>query len=376
MSARVSAIFPLGLPALCALLALGGCGDGEASYAIEDVRTTTDSGRPAPTENSEDLRFGTSAHPAVAGRDADAGPRRSQWSFQVPEGWAELPPAPMRDHGWRVGGEGGAECTLVVMGGGAGGLLANVNRWRKQMSLPPIEAAALAELPTKPWLGTDARLVSLAGTYVGMGGSVSVPNARLIGLVAPVESATAFLKLTGPAGVVAAEEKRFFALAASLRRVAEAPPPEPPREDAEPSESLSWTAPEGWTRQPPRPMRLVTFSPAAAPDVVVYVSVLGGRAGGLRANLERWYREMGLPAPSDAEVERLDRGPVLDGRGVYVELEGTFKGMGASEAPGSALLGMVLEREKGSVFVKMIGPAAAVKAEKARFRSFSESLRE
>jgi hypothetical protein len=94
-------------------------------------------------------------------------------------------------------------------------------------------------------------------------------------------------------------------------------------------------------------------------------------------NIDRWYAEMGLPAPSPAEVEALPRGPVLGGQGVYVDVEGAFKGMGASAAvPGSRLLGMILERDRGSVFVKMTGPADDVAGERARFRAFCESLRE
>ena len=363
--------------ALVPLLAAAGCGDGESSYAIREVRTVDDAGSPAPVENSEDLRFGGGPHGAGERAGADASAGRSRWTFQPPEGWVDLPATAMRDHGWRIG-DTGAECTLVVMGGGAGGLLANVNRWRRQMSLPPIDAAGVAALATRPWLGTEARLVTLEGTYVGMGGAASTPNARLVGLVASLDAGTAFLKLTGPAGVVSAEERRFFALAASLRREADAPAPDAGAEERPEGggAGLSWTAPEGWTRQPQKPMRVVTFSPAAAPEVVVYVSVLNGRAGGLRANVERWFREMGRPAPTAAQVDALDRGPVLGGRGAYVELEGTFTGMGSGASPGYGLLGMVLEREQGSVFVKMTGPAGAVKAERARFRAFCESLRE
>ena len=364
---------------MAVLSCAAGCGDRETSYAIRDVRVEEASGPPAPLEGSEELRFGSGAHPGRGDLEDEPRTARARWEFVTPDGWTQLPPAPMRDHGWRAGRD--AECTLVVIGGGAGGLLANVNRWRKQMSLPPVDDAAVAALPTTRWLGRDARRVTLQGTYTGMGGAAPIADARLVGLVAALDEGTAFLKLTGPAGVVAAEEPRFLTLAASLRRVevaapALAPSSNPDVERPSGASGLSWSAPPEWTRQPDKPMRVVTFSPVASPKVVVYVTRLGGRAGGLRANLARWYGEMGLSAPSEEAVERLERGPALGGRGVYVELEGTFSGMGAEAASGSALLGMVLERESGSVFVKMVGPAAAVKAERARFRAFCESLRE
>jgi hypothetical protein len=94
-------------------------------------------------------------------------------------------------------------------------------------------------------------------------------------------------------------------------------------------------------------------------------------------NVDRWYAEMGKPAPSPAELDALPRGPVLGAEGVYVHVEGTFAGMGStSPAPGWGLLGMILERERDSVFAKMIGPAEQVRAERNRFRAFCESLRE
>jgi hypothetical protein len=280
----------------------------------------------------------------------------------------------MRDHGWRVGPDPGAECTLSTLEGEGGGLLANVNRWRRQMSLPPATDADLSSLPTVPWLGTTARRVELDGRYRGMGTDVLVAEARLLGLVATFPGRTVFLKFVGPAGIVAAERAGFDALAASLK-LAEAAP-EPTGRAGTPRARLTWTAPAGWTKQPDRPMREVTFSPAAAPAVTAYVTVLVGAAGGVRANVDRWRGEMALGAASDAEFAALPRGPVLGGTGVYVELEGTFTGMSGTRAPGSALLGMVLERPQGSVFVKMTGPAAEVRAERERFRAFCESLRE
>jgi hypothetical protein len=341
----------------------------------------TDPGPPAP--RGADLeRFGyTAAHPEGSGAGPAATARR--WSFETPSGWTELPPAPMRDHGWRVGGpDTKAECTLSFLEGAGGGLVANVDRWRRQMSLPPSAGAdEVAALPTRPWLGVDARVVVLDGDYRGMGTTTQVGGARLLGLVASLPSGTAFLKLTGPAGIVETEKDRFFALAESLRL--ESKPEAAPAAGAgagataPPSRGpLSWTVPEGWVEQPKKPMRLVTFSPRGAPGVTVHVSVLARDGGGLRANVDRWYREVGATPPTDAEIAALPRGTVLGRDALYVEVEGAFRGMGSSEAvPGSLLLGMMVFREDDSVFVKMTGPVDDVRAERERFRAFCESLR-
>jgi hypothetical protein len=93
-------------------------------------------------------------------------------------------------------------------------------------------------------------------------------------------------------------------------------------------------------------------------------------------NVDRWYSEMGKPGPTDAELAALPRAKVLGGEAVFVEVEGTFRGMSGEPIEGAGLLGMVLERDAGSVFVKMTGPADEVRAERERFRAFAESLRE
>jgi hypothetical protein len=124
-------------------------------------------------------------------------------------------------------------------------------------------------------------------------------------------------------------------------------------------------------------MRLVTFSPADSPKTSIYVTVLPGSAGGLRANLDRWYGEMGKPPPSDAELEKLPRAKVLGGEAVLVDVEGAYRGMDSKEAQaGARLLGAIVERDSQSVFVKATGPAEDVARERARFRAFVESLRE
>jgi hypothetical protein len=365
-----------GAAVLLALGFLAGCGRGERTYEVTEVRDLADAGPPAP-EASVSARFGGDPH-GGAPPDA-AGPAKPEWSYVTPEGWELLPPARMRDLGWRVAGNPLAECTFSALPGGAGGLVANVNRWRRQMSLEPLDEAGFASLPKKTLLGRAALFLDMVGAYRGMGTEVLVPEARLLGLVVELPAVTAFLKLTGPLGVVEAETARFFALADSLK-------PKPggvqPEAAAAPSASggapppFAWTAPAGWVKQGDRSMRVVTFVPEKAPGAEVYVTVLGGAAGGARANVDRWRDQMGLPALTDDEFARLPRATVLGAEAVFAELEGSFAGDMGKRGDGRwMLLGMVLPRGDHSVFVKMTGPAAEVRGERDRFRAFCESLR-
>jgi len=366
---------------LAALVSLAACGrDGPVE--ITDVREKKDAGVPAPRSTLEQRMRGE-----MPGGDPHAGPAAGStgvaFTWATPTGWEPLPAAPMRTAGWAVTASPGTECTFSTLPSTGGGLLPNVNRWRKQMSMPPTDEAAVAALPTKgTMLDRPAKLVELAGTYVGMGGDKQVADAKMIGLIAELPAATAYLKLTGPAAAVDAELPRLLELAASIRAGAAAaapgagrPAPEPAA--AEPPPPFQWTAPEGWKPQPRRAMRVVTFVPAAAPGAEVFVALLGGTAGGVRANLDRWRGQIGTAPLTDAEFGALPRAKVLGGTAVFVAVEGAYAGMsGGSGASGSMLLGMALERATDMVFVKMTGPAAEVRGEQDRFRAFCESFRE
>ena len=291
----------------------------------------------------------------------------------------------MRVTAWQVAGAADAECSFSTLPASGGGLAANVDRWRRQMSLPPGGDAGVAALGRHSMLGREAFRVELEGTFVGMGGEKNVPRAKLLGLVVELPTTTAFLKLVGPAALVEAETPRFLALAASI-----VPSPSVgaggPLAGAAADTTLApfgWIAPPEWIRGPARPMRLATFRPVGAPDAEVYVTLLTGRAGGPRANLDRWRGQMGLAALTDAEFDALPRSTVLGGTAIFLAADGRYEGMAGSEggpAAGSAatdrLVGVAVERAKDMVFVKMTGPAEQVRGEEPRLRAFCESFRD
>ena len=64
---------------------------------------------------------------------------------QPPAVWQRQPPSPLRKLSYLISGPEGTRCevSLVTLGGGAGGILENVNRWRGQLSLPPLDDASL-----------------------------------------------------------------------------------------------------------------------------------------------------------------------------------------------------------------------------------------
>lgn len=362
------------------LLGPVGCG-GDSVTEITDVRERPDAGVPAPRSTLDQRMRGEMPSDPHGAGGASGGRTGVGFTWATPAGWEPLPAAPMRTAGWKVTASPGTECTFSTLPAAGGGLVANVNRWRKQMSLEPADEAAVAALPTKgTLLGRPAKLVELSGTYVGMGGGATVAGAKLVGLVAELPNATAFLKLTGPAAAVDAEVPRLLELAASIAAGSRAPAgggPAAAEEPEAPAAPFRWTVPQGWTQGPARSMRIATFVPAAAPTSEVAVSILKGTAGGLRANLDRWRGQIGGGPLSDAEFEALPRAKLLGGTAVFLAVEGAYAGMGGGAGTaGSMLLGMALERPGDMVFVKMTGPAAEVRGEQDRFRAFCESFRD
>ena len=105
-----------------------------------------------------------------------------------------------------------------------------------------------------------------------------------------------------------------------------------------------------------------------------YVTILGNQGGGLEPNLDRWRREMGQPGLTQSEVAALERIPLLGTEGVLLELDGSFSGMGGVAIDDAALLGVVCLLQESSVFVKMIGPRAAVRSAREDFLTFCRSL--
>ena len=121
-------------------------------------------------------------------------------SWTVPHAWGETAPGPMQSARFTAGDPAGgvAEITVVALPGDAGGLLANVNRWRRQLGLPPVEEAGLTALTrdlTTP--GGKVVLVDLSGE--------KTPK-TLVAAVVSRGGNTWFYKLMGDANVVAQQK--------------------------------------------------------------------------------------------------------------------------------------------------------------------------
>jgi hypothetical protein len=122
--------------------------------------------------------------------------------MKAPAGWVEQPPGAMQDAKFSVA-DGQATVTLSVFGNAAGGLLANINRWRGQVGLPPVADGEVEKL------ATPLDLAGAKATIIDMIGS----KQRLVVIIAPRGESTAFFKLLGEPAAVAAEKSSFIEFA-------------------------------------------------------------------------------------------------------------------------------------------------------------------
>ena len=66
---------------------------------------------------------------------------------------------------------------------------------------------------------------------------------------------------------------------------------------------FNWATPEKWTDKPGNSMRIGSFAmPGPGGDADVSISQLGGMAGGLVANINRWRGQIGLSPQDDATI--------------------------------------------------------------------------
>jgi hypothetical protein len=142
-----------------------------------------------------------------------------QWT--VPVRWQLGTGSAMRVATYGVPAKAGdpGECAVFFFGPGQGGTVdANVERWGKQFEGAPKPAQAVSTVA-----GLRVTRTQVAGAYLAPGGPMMQSTGkktgyRLLGAIVEAPGGNVFFKLTGPAATVAAAEKEFDALVASVRK--------------------------------------------------------------------------------------------------------------------------------------------------------------
>ncbi|MCC6144599.1 MAG: hypothetical protein IT368_12400, partial [Candidatus Hydrogenedentes bacterium] len=139
--------------------------------------------------------------------------------------------------------------------------------------------------------------------------------------------------------------------------------------------AYDWDTPDGWTEQPGTPLRQANFTAGENNQIEIYMTVLPGAGGGITANINRWRKQMGQDELTEEAVAALPALQVLGSEGRYVDIEGTYTGMGEEKHENYRMAGALLEQNGKAIFLKMVGPADAVAAQEAAFKQFAQSLK-
>ena len=146
--------------------------------------------------------------------------------WTAPASWKAEGPRPMRAATYTIplaaGDQGIAECVVNYFGPGqGGGVDANIERWKGQI-LGADGKPAPAKIDKRTVRGLPITMIDASGSYTGMGGPMvaspkPVAGYRLLGAIVEAPGGSVFFKLTGPAKTIAAQQKNFEQLLASIQ---------------------------------------------------------------------------------------------------------------------------------------------------------------
>jgi hypothetical protein len=310
--------------------------------------------------------------------------------WTTPAGWEEKPATGIRLGSFAIKGEnaGKAEVSITSFPGSVGTELDNVNRWRNELALGPIEEADLSSGPVT--------VDSIQGKLYDIAGA----TARTVVAVVPRNGNSWFIKLRGDTATVDAAKPAFLEFLKSVHfgagghsgQVASssaapdaADPhaglglqgiPNPRENPAAPDTSANvpkWNVPAQWVETGPRPMILNSFSVSddAGAKAEITVSFFGGQVGGILANINRWRGQMGLGPIESAQLDGVTESlATSDGTATLVD----FMGTDAKTGQPARLVAAIVPHGDNTWFYKLMGNSKVVGGQKDSFVQFIKTV--
>ena len=324
----------------------------------------------------EDIRVYDAPKERSAERAAAAAPALPP--ITPPEGWVQQPADQFSLVKFIVRGKDDTTAKITVSTLPPSEEAANVNRWRKQLSLESASAEEVAKQrePAKVG-GHDAAMFDLVGTAAD-----TQKKTRIVAALAQLGDEMWFFKIMGDDALVAEQKAAFTKFTASFSLPGHDHPVEetapasttppvkldaPASAKAEPAAARSgrWKIPASWKEEAPGAMQEAKFT-AANGRAVVTVSIFPGETGGVRANVDRWRRQLGLGPISDEELPKVQAPLDLPGAtATVIDMAGKEQRM---------VVALII-RGESTWFIKLLGEAAAVEAEKKAFLEFVKTAK-
>lgn len=368
---RPAKLWPL-MGVLAMALAFGGC-DRE-QVKVQEVQKVADA---APAPMAEPAAPATApAMPANphAGMNMGGSMGQPQVKWTLPEGWQEKPLSEMRVGSFNATGKDGQTADVAIIplpSGGPEMELANLNMWRSELQLSPVQVA-------------DSQALTVGS---GQGKLFDIVNDKTPGriLVAVLDrgGVSWYFKMKGADSVVQDQKPAFLQF---LKSIAFESAPASEAAMSNPHDSMTSetvptqasvnsgvTAPAGWKELPPSEFLLAKYEidGTSGAKADVSVSSLPGTAGGVAANIIRWRGQLSLPALSEDELSKqvisLD---MPGGSASVVDMTGTDKSGKAAR-----MVGVILPQTDQTWFYKLMGDPQIVEQQKDAFTKFIQTAK-
>jgi len=347
------------------LLTLAGCERDEIrAYRAPKAAPSTPMGAPsAPAPSSSAQASAQNATSAVPGQ---------QVSWTTPPTWKEVPTT--QQMRLATFDASGVEVSVAAFPGDVGGPLANINRWRGQIGLPPVTDAELPNLlSTTRENGVEVSLVSMTG---------STGQVLLAASILPGDGKTWFVKATSDPAKIDAIRESFITFSKSFRLGAspasDTTPTAPPAAPSAPATTNAIAQRLATTPPPPNwkadanassflAASFTATNPKGTPRATA--SSLLNDGGGLLNNINRWREQLGL-----ATLATLAEQPVtnLSTNAILVDL------VNAASTDRQAIIVLTDNAQSSAQmttwFFKLRGSPDAVAAELSTFETWAKAV--
>lgn len=313
-------------------------------------------------------------------------PVNNMFTWVAPQGWREEPGGGMRLATFHLLTDAKAiDCSIVSLGGMAGGPEANLRRWMGQIGVqatPDQLSHLISSAPsTKIKTGQEGKIFD----FTSIQSKVPLTDKSMIVVMVTMGEATLFVKMAGTVDTVGKNKDDFFKLAGSIEYHAPSANPHAGLDMSamgglisQPTSQnlLAWASPEGWKEEAGAHMRMATFHQIADPQAIdCSIIALGGPAGGLEANLNRWMGQLGLQVSDDNLKQLIISAQDFTTKGGLKAKVFDFTILQTRGVPSDkSMIAAMITVDQTTVFVKMTGSIGSVKQNKDNFLKLLGSI--
>ncbi len=292
-------------------------------------------------------------------------------TWTVPAGWKPLPAGQMRFANFLVNEKPEVMLTVVPLPGTAtsGALLPNVNRWEKELGLPPSTEADLPRVVKHLDVsGVGVDVVDLTAP----GKQKPDEKQRMLAAIVPRSEQIWFFKMSGPGDVVTAQAGNFDAFVRSIRFPSHGVAPTSQPSAAGAVKLSKWTTPPGWEQDSQAaPPRVLSFHIGEGPQAVQMIVTRFGQGdiGTFLDNVNRWRGQVGLPPVDDVKQANPLEAKVAGSDAFLVDITGP-----GEDGQARRVVVAIAFQGQDFYFFKLQGSDSAVGAQKDAFLKFLGSV--